>query len=143
MNGNDPLPRASHSFEEHTGELKLHVEASTAAGLFEEAARALVGLMDGEARSRDPDVEEALTVASPDREALLVAWLNELILRAEIGHVLLGEFHVDRVSDRELEARVFGRRVEWLRNPVKAATFHEVAVRQSAGGYEATVILDV
>ncbi len=142
MDANDPLPRARHSFEEHTSELKLRVEASTAAGLFEEAGRALVELMGGEGRSRDLDVEEVVVLSSPDREALFVNWLNELILRAEVSHVLFGEFQVDRASDRELVARVFGWRVARLWNPVKAATFHELAVRESTGGHEATVILD-
>ena len=143
MDASDPLPRAAHSFEEHTGELKLSVEASTAAGLFEEAGRALADLMGGEDRSRTLDVEEIVALSSPDREALLVDWLNELILRAETGHVLFGDFHVERVSDRDLSATVYDWRVARLRNPVKAATYHELAVRESKGGYEATVILDV
>jgi protein archease len=143
MDVSDPLPRARHVFEDHTGELALRVEASTAAGLFEEAGRALLELMSGEGRSHDLDVEEVVEVSSPDREALLFDWLNELILRAEVGHVIFGEFHVESASDRELVARVFGWRVARLQNPVKAATFHEIAIRESAEGYEATVILDV
>jgi SHS2 domain-containing protein len=143
MDASEPLPRSRHAFEEHTGELKLRLEASTAARLFEDAGRALAELMGGERRSHECDIEETVALTSADREALLVDWLNELILRAEVGHVLFGEFHVDRVSDRELNATVLGWRVERLRNPVKAATFHEVAVREAKGGYEATVILDV
>ncbi len=132
----------STTFEEHTGELKLRVVASTATGLFAEAGRAVAQLMGGERRSGDR-VEESVTLASPDREALLVDWLNEIILRAEVGNVLFGEFHVERVTDRELAATVYGWRVERLRNPVKAATFHELVLRETDGGCDATVILDV
>ncbi len=57
--------------------------------------------------------------------------------------MIFGEFHVESASDRDLVATVFGWRVARLWNPVKAATLHEIAVRESAEGYEATVILDV
>ncbi len=134
--------RSVRSFEEHTGELKLRIEAPTLAELFEGAATALADLMAGEAAA-GPEVTEHIVLTSPDREALLVDWLNELILRAELRHVLLREMRVERLSDRELSATVRGTPVELLRNPVKAATLHELAIRASATGYEATVVLDV
>lgn len=135
--------RSVRAFEEHTGELKLRVEAPTLAELFEEAGRALADLMAGEAAAGVPEVTEHVVLTSPDREALLVDWLNELILRAEVHHVRFGEMRIERVTDRELSATAMGTPVDMLRNPVKAATFHELAVRASATGYEATVILDV
>jgi len=147
-----PLPRSSssqapdaparHTFEEHTGELALRMEAPTLRSLFEQAGKALSEAM-GEA-SRSADIEEVkVVVAAPDREALLVEWLNELVYRAEVHHMLPSEFRVERLSERELEAVVRGPRLEHLRNPVKAATYHGLSIVEGPAGWRATIVLDV
>ncbi len=137
------MPSSRHVVEEHKGELALRIEAATLPGLFEEAARALSEAMRGDADGAAAAWSRNLRVSSNDREALLVEWLNELVYQCEAEHVLVTEFHVDRLSDTELEARVRGVRVERLRNPVKAATFHRLSIAEGAGGFTAFVVLDV
>ena len=51
---------ARHTFEEHTGELALRMEAPTLRSLFEQAGKALSEAM-GEA-SRSADIEEVKVV---------------------------------------------------------------------------------
>ncbi len=134
--------RTRHSVEEHTGELQLRIDAATLPELFEEAARALSEAM-GAPRSDGPLVAKRIQLDSVDREALLVDWLNELIFLSEVGKVLFREFLVELPSDRHLVARVSGVKVARLRNPVKAATFHGLTITRRAGGFTATVVLDV
>jgi SHS2 domain-containing protein len=134
--------RASHALEEHTGELALRIEAPTLPELFEEAGRALAESMRAE-NGPGLEHEERVTATAADREALLVAWLNELVYRAEVNRVLPGGFRIERLSDQRLEAVVRGRRFERLRNPVKAATYHGLSITQGAHGLVATVVLDV
>ncbi len=97
----------------------------------------------GDTRSSPADHEEKVTVAAPDREALLVEWLNELVYRAEVSRVLPREFKIERLSERDLDAVVRGIRLERLRNPVKAATFHALSIAESPEGFRATIVLDV
>jgi putative phosphoribosyl transferase len=138
------MASARHAFEDHIGELALRIEAPTLPVLFEEAGRALSKAMGrGDTRSSPTDHEEKMTVAAPDREALLVEWLNELVYRAEVSRVLPREFRIERLSERELDAVVRGVRVERLRNPVKAATFHGLSIVESPEGFRATIVLDV
>jgi putative phosphoribosyl transferase len=133
---------ARHSVEEHTGELALRVEAPSPRSLFEQAGKALSETMSGECYS--PEVEEVkLVVAATDREALLVAWLNEIVYRAEVDHMLPREFRVERLSEHQLEAVVRGPRLEQLRNPVKAATYHALSIAEGREGWTATFVLDV
>ncbi|HTP25239.1 MAG TPA: archease [Anaeromyxobacteraceae bacterium] len=137
-------PAAHHAFEEHTGELALRIEAPTLSMLFEEAGRALSEVMGrGEATNSPSDREERMTVTAPDREALLVEWLNELVYWAEVGHILPREFKMERLSEHDLEAVVRGAQVEWLGNPVKAATFHGLSIAEDPEGLRATIVLDV
>ncbi len=134
---------ARHAFEDHIGELALRVEAPTLPMLFEEAGRALSEAMGGDTGGSPVDHEEKMAVAAPDREALLVEWLNELVYRAEVSRVLPREFRIERLSERDLDAVVRGIRLERLRNPVKAATFHGLSIVESPEGFRATIVLDV
>lgn len=133
---------ASHAFEQHTGEVKVRLAAATVPELFAEAARALCELL-GVAGDGAPGEWQQVTVTGRDREALLVAWLNELIARTEIDHALYREVAVDDVTATRLDARIRGVPIGETRTAVKAATLHGLHVASRPGGTSATVVLDV
>jgi SHS2 domain-containing protein len=85
----------------------------------------------------------SIRVTSPDREALLVDWLNELIFLADIDRWVAMDFSVDLVDDTEVRARASGVTLEWAPSRAKAATLHGLRVENVSGGLEADVILDV
>lgn len=135
-------PASRHVFADHVGEVRLRVESSTLAGIFEEAARALAELMM-ERSSGPADSEEAVAIHAKDREALLVDWLNELIFLSETRHRIYGDVRVHRVSNTDLEATVRGAFPETLRTAVKAATLHGLEIEESTQGFSASLVLDV
>lgn len=135
------VPR--HSFEDHVGEVRLRIDAPTLAGLFEEAARGLAELMMETASRVTADGAETVTLEAPDREALLVDWLNEIIFLCETRRRIYTDVRVRHVSDTRLEAELHGVFPEALRTAVKAATLHGLEVDASSRGYSATVVLDV
>src|SRR5271165_5314137 len=107
----------SHVFEEHTSEARLRVRGASLPALFEEAARALAELMcadPGEASG------EALCVRAraSDREALLAAWIDELVFLSETHKRVWTEAHVDRLTDTEVDARIRGVEPPALRTQV-------------------------
>ncbi len=134
---------ASHSFEEHRGELEIRLDAPSLPALFAEAGRALAELMHGTALEPPTGWSDEVVVTAGDREALLVQWLNELIFRSEVAKVLFTEFEITHLSDHKLAATLRGTRLERLRNPVKAATYHGLSITEHAGAFGAKVILDV
>jgi SHS2 domain-containing protein len=133
----------THVFEEHTGEARLRLRAATLPALFEEAALALGELMgadDGEAAGEPLRVE----VRARDREALLAAWIDELVFLSETHKRLWADARVERLTDTELEATVLGVEPRALRTQVKAATLHDLRIaRMHSGEFEATMVLDV
>ncbi len=141
MLGESKAVHASHTLEEHTGELKLRIEAPTLPELFAEAGRALAETMgpgnDG------PLVAKRIEIEAIDREALLVDWLNELVFLSEVEKAVFREFRIELPSERRLEAFASGVKVERLRNPVKAATYHGLSVSEGKDGFVATVVVDV
>jgi SHS2 domain-containing protein len=136
------MTTARHTFAEHTGELEIVLVAPSLGELFGEAARALAEVMAGELPAAS-GVAETVSVTARDRDALLVAWLNELLFLDERDKKIYFEVRIDRVNERALTATVRGAEVSSLRTQVKAATLHGLRIADGPEGVSATVIFDV
>ena len=98
------------------------------------------------AKSRGPAERTATVKAgASDREALLVDFLNELLLLHETEEAAFGGIRVTRLAEGELDATVELAPLagEPETTGVKAATYHQLEVRETGGGFEARVYLDV
>lgn len=134
---------AWHRYLDHTSEITLHVGAADWPGLLAQAGKGLAELMlHGKVPEADGDWR-GLEVDSHDRESLLVDWLNEIIFVSETGSWVPLEIEIEDVSETHLKARARGVTVDEPPTLVKAATFHELHVRDLPEGLEAEVILDV
>lgn len=139
-----PISTASHAFEDHTGELRLRIDAPTIPELFAEAGRALALLACGTGPLPEPEGKaQQVSVRSHDRAALLVDWMNELIFHSEAEGKVFSDFRFTRLTDRDLDAWIRGARAVEARTLVKAATLHNLTVTESTHGASATVVLDV
>ncbi len=136
------MQSARHWFAEHTSELEIGVEASSFSELLAEAGRALAEVMSGRP-ARGLGKFERVLVEAPDREALLVAWLDELVFLAERDKKVFGDIVVERAGDRACVAQVRGEPVSDLKTQVKAATFHGLQITDGPHGLSARVILDI
>ena len=129
---------------EHTADVGIRAWGSSLRACFEQAAWGLAEILG--ARSGLP-IEEACRVeaSGSDREALLVAFLNELILLHETEEAAFMDIGFFRFSETELAAEVCLAPLqgETESTGVKAATYHGLGVREVEGGVEARVYLDV
>lgn len=132
-------------FEPHTSEVRIRVEGTDLAELFEEAGYALAEVMLGESPPEPPAgaEEEHVTLDAADTEALLVDWLNELISRSDMKKRVYTHVVVDALAERKLHARIRGFTPEVLKTAVKAATFHGLEIREHEDRFIAFVVLDV
>ncbi len=131
---------------EHTADIGLVARGSTPEEVFTHAAMGLVDLMVDPAGLRD-ETHLEVSVSAPDREALLVAWLNELLYLLDARGFLPRRCRITRLSETELAAELFGDHLEprrhAVRRMVKAATYHGLSVSQTGEQWEARVILDL
>jgi SHS2 domain-containing protein len=134
---------AWHRFLDHTSEITLHVGAADWPGLLAQAGLGLAELLLRGAASSENGDWRPLEVSSHDREALLVDWLNEIVYVAETALWVPVEIEIDDVSETHMKARARGLTVDAPPSLVKAATFHDLHVRDLPDGLEAEVILDV
>jgi SHS2 domain-containing protein len=111
--------------------------------LFAEAGSALSQLLlRGAAASRDDRVREIM-VSSPDREALLVDWLNEILYVAETECWVPVQFDVVEISETSVRARIRGVPVREAPSLVKATTHHRLQVEEVEGVLQGEVIFDL
>ncbi|HRT32352.1 MAG TPA: molybdopterin-guanine dinucleotide biosynthesis protein B [Anaerolineae bacterium] len=129
---------------EHTADLALRVWAPDLPGLFVAAARGMFSLSAAATAPTFTHAEQ-VTLRAGDREALLVDWLNELLYLSEAGagQWAYGAFRFETLTGTALRALALGAQVTARRNEVKAATFHDIAIRQSAVGLETTLVFDM
>ena len=134
-----------YRWSDHTGELGLKIEATSEAGVFEEALAALGELLGGEAGGGPADgesVSRRVEAAAPDRPALLAAWLEELLFLAESERLVPERVARLDLTDTGLVATIEARRGS-PRPLVKAATYHRLSFRREGDAWRATVVLDV
>ncbi len=130
----------------HTADLAWRIRGGSLPELFENAAGALVATMTDRRYIRRLEKRE-IEVESPDREALLVDWLNRLLYLFDVAGFLGREFQVTALTDRRLQATAWGEVFDPGRHPektaIKAATYHRLSIVPREDGWQATVILDL
>jgi SHS2 domain-containing protein len=135
---------------DHTADVGFELSAPTLGGLFDEARRALL-MVVFERPPEEGGEERTVSLAAPDRETLLVRWLNELVYLTQDAGFVPARAKVEVREAGEggyaLEARLAGaplllEEYGW-QGEVKSATFHGLEVACRDGGWRACVILDV
>lgn len=131
---------------DHTADIGVIVHGRTLKDLFSNAAAALFSLIADLDRIRTIDLR-TVKIGAPDRESLLVRWLNELIYLWDTEHMLFRRFHILRLSSKHLEAQCSGEELDLSRHRVhrdiKAATYHMLQITRNKRGYQTRVIFDI
>jgi SHS2 domain-containing protein len=132
----------------HTADLGLLVRAPSGEALFERMAAAVFDVMLEDMGTVEPGPHSVdMVLEAPDREALLVVWLNELISRSASESIVFSEFEVSSLGVTRIQARAAGEPIDPRRHrferEVKAATHYYVLVSEDDDGWSGRVILDV
>ncbi len=138
-----------YEFFDHTGDIGVRVSGATLDELFADAAAALTAtLVDPatiECRAR-----EWVALEAPSLELLLVDWLNDLVFRFDVNDLLVRRTSPKVAREDEawkLEAAIEGEAIDPSRHKVKllikGVTYHQLAVRETEGGLETSVVFDI
>ena len=126
---------------DHTADRAIRAWGCTPAELFEQAARGMFALMADDV-SAPAEAHHTLTIEMDDLESALVDWLNELLYWHETRHEVYGDFSV-HLEEGRMRARFAGWPAVALRTAVKAATFHDLAIRQDpSGSWQTDIVFD-
>jgi len=124
----------------------IAAEGESLAELFRQAAFGLCRIVTVSVDIQ-PKTELRVEIRAQDREELLINWLNELIFLLESRHFLPATFEFDSLTDQQLNARVRGEAIDPTRHAlereIKAVTYHQIVVEQTAAGWRAQVYVDL
>jgi len=130
---------------EHKADLKIRVFGATKEELF---LNALLGmeeylkpqLVGGRYQAFIRDVK----VKSTDLAALIIDFLNETLYLIQTNKEFYGDIKFKNFTETMLEAELYGRKSEGFSEDIKAATYHDLNIKQKEDGtWEAVVLFDI
>ena len=127
---------------EHTADLAMRVRGVDMAQLLIHAAEGMLHLSAARmkpGRGRKINLE----LQAPDREQLLVVWLEELLFGMETRSVAYRDFNVRILEGPQLKASMRELALDSIAKHIKAVTFHDLRITATQEGLEATVVFDV
>ena len=129
----------------HTADYALRIRGSDFRALFQNAAHGLYSLIgpSDEKLKKEQWVEKQIALVAQDAEELLVEWLSELAYWVENEFFIGSGIRFSQINEGRLEATIGGWRADRVERLIKAVTWHNLEIRQTVDGLEATVIFDV
>lgn len=132
---------------EHTADVGMELDAPDLRTALELSAAAMFDMIC-DLESVGDSWRSVVSVESRDGdlENLLVRWLTELLYIHETERVLLSGFSIRKLDAGLIEAHVTGERIDpdrhVVRLEIKAATYHDLMIEETAGRWEVRVIFD-
>jgi SHS2 domain-containing protein len=137
---------SSYEIIDHTADLGIIVKGGNIKELFVNAANAMTDLMV-KADIREKGAKRRLIVEGEDLPDLMVRWLSEVLFLFNGEHILVSAMEIGSINPTRLQSKLNAvslnkSRHEILRE-IKAVTYHQIAVEETAEGWEARVIFDI
>ena len=130
---------------EHTADIGLKIYGKDLKDLFINAAVGLFSLIV-DLTKVDSSVEIELKKEESNKEELLVSWLNELIFQFSARSFIAKGINIVELTDNKITAKIQGEKIDLSKHKIlseiKAATYHDLEVKEVKDGFEARVIFD-
>jgi SHS2 domain-containing protein len=125
----------------HTADWSVRVWAQDLPSLFVEAAQAMNAL-SGTVTKSSPRVIRTFESKALDSESLLVAFLSELVFFQEQESLAFDTFEL-QVEEPGLNVEMEGAPIASVDKAIKAVTYHNLKILETAEGFETTIVFDV
>ena len=126
---------------EHKADLKIRALGKTKRELF---LNMLKGMTESQkAKKLKTEVKRQIKIKSPDLPALLVDFLSEALCLSQINKEVYFNVSFQKFTDNEIIGKLIGQKVERFNEDIKAATYHDLDIRQKKENWEATVLFDI
>ena len=137
---------AGYGYFDVVADVGVYAWGSTLSEAFAQAALGVFALIV-DPGSAEPRESREVLAQGETQEALLVNWLNECLYVHDIEAFVVNRIEFLVFEATRIHARLWGEELNPGRHRVgtvvKAATFHQVQVHETAGRWEIRVVLDV
>jgi len=131
---------------EHTADIGIRVKGKTLKELFINAGLSLFEVSSRKQFTKDKKhTDITIKQKASSIEELFVNWLNELISLSSARGLIFHNIKIYKVDKNILEATCTGSDIEnyKVNIEIKAATYHQLSIKENESGWQAEVILDV
>ena len=119
---------------DHTADTGIIAYGGDMKKAFENAALGMFSLIT-DLKSIENNQTRKIDVKSPDRDSLLVSWLNELIYLFDVENLIFSKFDIIHLDDSTLSAIAYGEKVDFTRHEIKtgikAVTYHMLRINEN------------
>ena len=135
-----------YEFIDHTADIGIRVYGKDLKELFANAAFAMFDIIaDLEGMKTSVTVE--IRKDAPNREELLIIWLDELLYNFYTKGLIFSKFEILELDDNRISAKAVGRHIgenkNRLKTEIKAATYHELKIENKDNLWQTQLIFDV
>lgn len=143
-----------YKYLEHSTDAFVQAHGSSLEVLFGNCAKGLVNIMFEIDKVEDRQFS-TITASGEDLENLLFDWLEKVLLKILIDHIVVSRFSIEiskknaNVVEKKylLRARVGGEKVSYSKHnykiEIKAITYHELKIKRVGPNYVATFLVDL
>jgi len=131
---------------DHTADIGIRVYGKDLKELFANAAFAMFDIIaDLEGMKTSVTVE--IRKDAPNREELLITWLDELLYNFYTKGLIFSKFEILELDEEHISGKAIGRHIgenkNRLKTEIKAATYHELKIENKDNLWQTQLIFDV
>jgi len=129
---------------DHTADLRLRASGHDLEELFGNAALGLAAIFVADAPLiKRPGNPEKVCLAAEVTEILLVTFLNEILTRSQTNKKLYTRAKILRLSEKSIDAQIFGVPISGFDRDVKAVSYHNGAIETKRGILTVQLVVDI
>lgn len=126
----------------HTADWALDIWAPDLVALLQTAAQGMYALIGAQLEPHAERKDYKIECTAGDPEVLLVSFLSDLVYFTGRDNISFDRFDL-QLADSKLTAIVSGLLIESQVKEIKAVTYHNLSIRKTDRGLEATIVFDV
>lgn len=128
---------------EHKADLKIRVFGRSKEELFSKALLGMTDELRPEIKNQESKIK-MMKIKSDNLETLLVDFLSEILYLTQVNKEVYTDVKFKKFSNNEIEAELFGQKVERFGQDIKAVTYHNLDIHQKKNKtWEATILFDI
>ena len=130
---------------EHTADVGIRVKGADLKDLFKNAAIAMFDIVAARKTEANPPKKIIVKQSADNLEELFINWLNELLYLSATKDLIFSDLQIARLNEKGIEAIAAGSDMKnyKMNTEIKAATYHQLKLKQIESGWQAEVIFDV
>lgn len=128
---------------EHTADLKIRAYGKDLPELFSNILKGMFEACEPVISDKLSIINREIKIQSQNLESLLVDFLSEALYLSDVNNEVYFEAEFEKLTEQELNGKIKGKKIEGLKEEIKAVTWHDLEIKKVNNQWQATVLFDI